>query len=287
MNAMRKVIEIDEAKCTGCGECATACAEGAIEIVDAKARLISDTYCDGLGACLGDCPEDALKIVRREAGEFDEQAVEVHLAAMAEAECDHLECGCPSTQVQFLGSAEERLAATSEADGDHLECGCPSTQVQCLDSAGHGEEDCGCGHQDSDASELSHWPVQIRLVPPNAPFLKGADLLVASDCVPVAYRRFHQDFLSDKVVLMGCPKLDDAEAHVERLAEILAANDIKSVTTTIMEVPCCVKMTQIVSNAVERSGKQIPVEEVVIGLRGEVYRKGAGHPERRGMEIAH
>ena len=257
MNAMRKVIEIDEAKCTGCGECATACAEGAIEIVDAKARLISDTYCDGLGACLGDCPEDALKIVRREAGEFDEQAVEVHLAAMAEAECDHLECGCPSTQ------------------------------VQCLDSAGHGEEDCGCGHQDSDASELSHWPVQIRLVPPNAPFLKGADLLVASDCVPVAYRRFHQDFLSDKVVLMGCPKLDDAEAHVERLAEILAANDIKSVTTTIMEVPCCVKMTQIVSNAVERSGKQIPVEEVVIGLRGEVYRKGAGHPERRGMEIAH
>ncbi len=246
MNTLRKIIEINETLCNGCGECATACAEGAIQIVDGKARLIKEQYCDGLGACLGECPTGALKVIEREAEEFDEEAVQEHLQAR-EAQTPKaaatMACGCPSTQIESFGPPPARHA--------HRE---PATQA-------------------SDASALSHWPVQIRLVPPTAPFLQEAHLLVASDCTPVAYPHFHRDFLEGKVVLVGCPKFDDAEAYIQRFADIFKAAHIKDVTVVVMEVPCCQGLPVIVKKGMELAGKSIPMEQITISRRGEVLER--------------
>lgn len=246
MKIKRQIIEIDDELCDGCGQCVPTCAEGAIEIIDGKARLVADKYCDGLGACLGECPTGALSVVEREAEEFDEEAVEEYLGLKAQRESHQeatLPCGCPSTQIQTF---------------------VPHTSCQ-----GLGEP----SMYKSSASALSHWPVQIRLVPPNAPFLKGAHLLVAADCVPVAYPSFHQDFLKGKVVMVGCPKFDDVKEYVGRFAEIFRMADIKSITVPIMEVPCCSGLPVIIKNAMEEAKKEIPVELVVISARGEVLKK--------------
>jgi Fe-S-cluster-containing hydrogenase component 2 len=247
MKATRKIIQIDEERCNGCGRCVSACAEGAIALVNGKARLVAENYCDGLAACLGDCPEGALTIVEREADAFDPEAVEEHLEEMKKKpslplfEAPTLACGCPSTQVRMFGSPGET-------------CGSVETGQKI-------------------SSALTHWPVQIRLVPPTAPFLKGADLLIASDCTAVAYPGFHQDLLPGKVVLMGCPKFDDGEDYIQRLAEIFRQAGITSVTVAIMEVPCCSKMPVIVGQALALSGKRIPVEVVVISALGEILRR--------------
>jgi len=238
----RKIIEIDEERCDGCGLCVPSCAEGAIQIVDGKARLVADKFCDGLGACLGECPNDALRIVERDADDFDEEVVEErlkHLRPAQKAEETSLPCGCPSAQVRSL---EPQRAAQPAA-----------RKLKASRSA----------------SALSHWPVQIRLVPATAPFLKGADVLVLADCVPVAYPDLHQDLLPGKVVLVGCPKLDDTESYVEKFAEIFEKAGIRSVTVAMMEVPCCHGMSVIVRKALKKSGASIPVEEVVITVRGE------------------
>jgi ferredoxin len=237
MKIKRKIIEIDEQLCSGCGECAAACAEGAIRIVGGKARLVSETFCDGLGACLGDCPEGALKIIERESEEFDPKLVEEHLRSMSPPGKEEaaLACGCPSQQVQIFPSS-------------------PLTR-----SAG----------QEMPQSALTHWPVQIRLVPPQAPFLKGADLLVAADCTPLAYAGFHQDLLPGKVVMLGCPKFDDAEEYTEKFAEIFRTAGIRSITVVEMEVPCCSKLPLIIKKALGLSDKRIPMEEIVISRRGE------------------
>jgi Pyruvate/2-oxoacid:ferredoxin oxidoreductase delta subunit len=244
MKVMRKILKIDEELCDGCGQCVPECAEGALEIVDGKARLVSDSYCDGLGACLGECPNGAISIVEREAEDFDEGAVATHLKEKAEKPVDiPLACGCPSTQVQtFITKA--------------------STQEE-VDNAA----------QPRAESTLSHWPVQINLVPPTAPFLKGADLLVVSDCTPLAYPNFHQDFLKGKVVMIGCPKFDDVEEYILKFTEIFKTAGIKSITAVIMEVPCCSGMPVILERAMAAAGKKIPIEEIVIGTRGEILRK--------------
>jgi ferredoxin len=246
MKALRKIIEIDEGLCSGCGECVPACAEGAIQIIDGKARLVADRYCDGLGACLGECPTGALKVIEREADTFDEEAAERHV----------------KTKEQ-----KEKAAAPPMA------CGCPSTQVQCFESPPLRHEDNEPDTQASAASALSHWPVQIRLVPPTAPFLKGAHLLVAADCTPVAYPRFHRDFLQGKVVMVGCPKFDDAQAYIQRFAAIFKTADIKSVTVVVMEVPCCQGLPVIVKKGMELAGKSIPLEQITISRRGEVLER--------------
>lgn len=251
MKIKRKIVEIDEARCSGCGECAAACAEGAIMIIDGKAKLISENYCDGLGACLGECPEDALTITERESEEFDPLAVEEHLKSESEIETVHggappMACGCPSQNIEMFPS--------SLRGGDRP-------------AAGRGGEEV--------ASALTHWPVQIRLVPPSAPFLKNADLLIAADCTPLAYAGFHQNLLPGKVVMMGCPKFDDVEDYVERFAEIFKSAGIRSITVVDMEVPCCSKLPMIVRKALSLSQKHIPVEEVVIGRRGDVMQKRA------------
>jgi Pyruvate/2-oxoacid:ferredoxin oxidoreductase delta subunit len=245
----RKIIEINEERCDGCGQCAIACAEGAITIEGGKARLISDNYCDGLGACLGECPQDAIRMIEREAEDFDPVAVEHHLeqrerAAAKPPAVEVMACGCPSSQIKIL-QPRSAVAAT------------------------HGTR----GPVEATPSELSHWPVQIRLVPAKAPFLKGADLLVAADCAPVAYPDFHRDFLKDKVVLIGCPKFDDVPQYVEKFAEIFKVANIHSVTVLVMEVPCCSGLPMIVRKSMAAAGKQVPMEEVVIGAQGQILKR--------------
>lgn len=244
MIVKRKIIEIDEEKCDGCGQCVPSCAEGALKIIDGKARVIADRYCDGLGACLGECPTDALKIVEREAEEFDEEAVEALLEEREKAGADGRPDsggGCPSAAVAtFVPS--QRLEAAGGAG-----------------KSGAGEALPG----------LTHWPIQIRLVPPTAPFLKNADLLVVADCVPPAYPRFHNDFVAGKVVMMGCPKFDDAQDYIDKFTEIFRAAGIRSVTCAYMEVPCCSGLPGIVKKAMAAAGVDIPVTDAIIGRRGE------------------
>ncbi len=246
MKAMRKIIEIDEELCDGCGECVPSCAEGAIEIVDGKARLAAEKYCDGLGACLGECPTGALTVVEREAEEFDEEAVEEYLSSKAQEE------------------------APQEAT---MACGCPSTQIQAFSPSTSCEEANKPAAQASTVSALSHWPVQIHLVPPTAPFLKGADLLVAADCTSVAYPNFHQDFLKGKVVMVGCPKFDDVQEYIQKFTDIFKTAHIKSVIVVVMEVPCCSGLPLIVEKGIEMAGKKVPMETVVISARGEILNR--------------
>jgi Pyruvate/2-oxoacid:ferredoxin oxidoreductase delta subunit len=246
MSVIRKIIEIDEELCDGCGQCVPACAEGAIQVINGKARLVKDHYCDGLGACLGECPTGALTIVEREAEEFNEEAVEEYLR----------------TRVHDEKSTEPTLA-----------CGCPSTQVQSFKASASHHEDHTPDSHDSFASTLSHWPVQIRLVPPTAPFLKGAHLLVAADCTPVAYPHLHRDFLEGKAVMVGCPKFDDAQEYVQKCADIFKTANIKNITVLVMEVPCCQGLPVIIKKAMELAGKEIPLDQVIISTRGEILER--------------
>ena len=234
MKVLRKIIEIDDELCDGCGECIPSCAEGALEIVDGKAQIITDKLCDGLGACLGECPTGALKVIERKADEFDKEAVEEHLAEKEKEtaeEKQQMPCGCPSTHIQTFVPIESH----------------PETQFP----AATGTES---------ESALSHWPVQIKLVPAKAPFLKGADLLVVADCVPVSYSSFHRDFLNGKAVMMGCPKFDDVQEYIDKFADIFKTAGIKSITTVIVEVPCCSGLPMIVKKGLEISGQKIPME---------------------------
>ncbi|MBW1841723.1 MAG: 4Fe-4S ferredoxin [Deltaproteobacteria bacterium] len=251
MKVTRKIIEIDDELCDGCGLCLPSCAEGALEIIDGKARIIKDLLCDGLGACLGECPNGALKIIEREADEFDEEAVEAHLEQMEKA-------------------APEQEAPKEEA----VQCGCPSAGIQAFVPAGARQTaQIPAVGEGEDASELSHWPIQIKLIPPQAPFLKGADLVVVADCVPATYPAFHRDFLKGKAVMMGCPKLDDAQEYIDKFAEVFKTADIKSITVPIIEVPCCSGLPIIVKRGLEASGKEIPAEVVVISIKGKILER--------------
>ena len=254
---LRKIIEIDEEKCDGCGNCTIACAEGALQIINGKAKLISENYCDGLGACLGECPQGAITIEERVSDEFDEEAVELHLQEKEPAR-EELPYGCPSTTVtQFEG---KRATET-------LPCGCPSTTVSQFEREGTTE---AAPASTKPQSLLRHWPVQLTLVPPTAPFLQGADLVLAADCVPFAYAGFHQDFLKDNALLIACPKLDDFEAHQRKLTDVLNHSGVKSLTVVRMEVPCCSGLTHMAKQAISLSGKDIPFKEVIIGTNGDL-----------------
>lgn len=239
MKVMRKIIEIDDELCDGCGECVPSCAEGAIEVIDGKARIVADKYCDGLGACMGDCPNGALRIIEREADDFDEEAVEVFLKekeSKPEQAKASISQGCPSTQVQTF--------IPSKADTDKT----PTD------------------------SQLSHWPIQIHLIQPTAPFLKGADLLVAADCTPAAFPGF-QNLLKGKAVMIGCPKFDDVQGYIDKFTDIFKTAGIKSITTLIMEVPCCSGLPVILKKALEASGKKIPMEQIVVSTAGAILDK--------------
>lgn len=229
----RKIIEIDEEKCTGCGLCIPGCAEGALAIVNGKARIVRDMFCDGLGACLGHCPEGALRIIEREAEDFDEAAAMEH--------------------VRKTGSMPGAPARPS---------GCPSAAMLRMTPAPRPNA------PGETASALSHWPVKIRLVPPHAPFLNNADLLIAGDCCPAASPDFHSRFLDGRVVMLGCPKFDNAAEYVERLARIFTQAEPRSVTVLEMEVPCCSGMSRIVAQALARSGRNIPCARRIVTRDG-------------------
>jgi Pyruvate/2-oxoacid:ferredoxin oxidoreductase delta subunit len=243
MKVKRKMVHIDEDKCDGCGLCVPSCAEGALQIIDGKAKLVSDVYCDGLGACLGDCPKDAISIVEREAEEFDEEAVEKHLSS--------------------ISKKEEPSKTQRPAFG-----GCPgmaAKSIQRKDPADEKEAVSG-----DVSSQLANWPVQITLIPPVAPYLANASLLICADCVPMAYGDFHSRFVKGRVVLMGCPKLDDGESYVAKLSTIFSMNTIKDVVVPYMEVPCCGGLVSIVKRALADCGKDIPVTFVKVGIGGDI-----------------
>ncbi|MCX5812919.1 MAG: 4Fe-4S binding protein [Proteobacteria bacterium] len=258
MKMKRNIIEIDEGLCNGCGQCVSACAEGAIELINGKATLVSENYCDGLAACIGECPEGALKIVEREAEAFDTEAVEQHFKNKEFFQTP-------------ISGAETLNTQNSTLNTEVLPCGCPSTHMQIFSSP------CEAANHPSSLtvadSSLMHWPVQIKLIPPTAPFLKNADILVAADCTPVAYPAFHKDFLKGRTVLIGCPKFDDTEEYINKFAEIFKNAGIRSVTVLIMEVPCCSKLPVIVRQGMELSGEKIPMEIVVISASGKILKK--------------
>lgn len=233
---LRNIVRIDEEKCNGCGECVPSCEEGAIQVIDGKARLVSEIYCDGLGNCLGTCPQDAITIEEREADAFDEEAVEEHLAK-TQPKAEPEPCACPGSRMRQI----EREPAPPPA-------------------AANGPV----------RSELTQWPVQLALVPPGAPYFKEADLLLVADCVPFAYGDFHGKFLRGRPIAVGCPKLDDNDFYVDKLAAILTQSDVKSVTVARMEVPCCGGLVWIAEQAVAKTGRDIPLKSVTIGIGGEL-----------------
>ena len=232
----RKIISIDETKCNGCGLCVSACHEGALQMVNGKARLVSDSYCDGLGDCLPECPTGAIQIIERDAAVFDEAAVKVRMEQL-KADAKPLPCGCPGTMAQTL---ERKSVQAVQAE--------------------------------QSVSELTNWPVQIKLLPVRAPYLEGASLLIAADCTAFAFAGIHSEFMKGRVTIIGCPKLDEGD-YSEKLTEILQQNDIKSVMVLRMDVPCCGGIVAAAKTALQACGKMIPWSAVVIGRDGSIIER--------------
>ncbi|MFH1748156.1 MAG: 4Fe-4S binding protein [Planctomycetota bacterium] len=258
---IREIVTIDEELCDGCGLCVPACQEGAIRIVAGKARLIADNLCDGLGACLGHCPQGAIKIEHRAADEFDEAAitrqVETPTPTHAPAACagvtppvasepPPLECGCPGSRLMMFGGSDPASEAAPVGRG--------------LPAVGG-------------RSELTHWPVQLRLLPSHAPVLREASLLVAADCVPVAYPDFHAKLLHGRIVVIGCPKFDELSGYVDKLTEMIQTNALREIVVARMEVPCCTGITHAVLEARRRAGVDVQITELIIGTRGQLLAK--------------
>ncbi|RNC70648.1 MAG: 4Fe-4S ferredoxin [Desulfuromonadales bacterium] len=241
---IRKIVQIDEERCNGCGDCVPACAEGAITIVDGKAVLAADNLCDGLGACLGECPQDAIRIIEREADEFDEAAVEKHLRHTDKPATHH----------------------TPPAPA-HPGGGCPGSRSMVFDTPRTAVEQPAEGKI---ASRLRQWPVQLHLVPTTAPYFQDADLLIAADCAPFAYADFHREFLEGKALVIGCPKLDDNRFYTEKLTELFRVSSIRSITVMRMEVPCCGGIVMAAQQALAASGKDIPFTVVTVGIQGGI-----------------
>lgn len=275
----RKIVQIDEEKCNGCGICVNACHEGAIQMVNGKAKLVSDIYCDGLGDCLGPCPTGAISIVTRPAEAYDEEAVAERMAAMKAAGP-----GCPGSAAKSLkpaaakaapsggcpGSAARELKRKPAPPAGPLPCGCPGSMSRSLKEKE--PETCACAGQDdarpAAESELMNWPLQLRLVPPAAPYLRGADILLAADCTAFAIPDFHARYLKNKPVIIACPKLEDNEPQVAKLMEVVRAAQPASLTVLRMEVPCCGGLVRIAEEAVARSGVDVPVKTVIVGING-------------------
>lgn len=282
----RKIIEIDEEKCNGCGLCVPGCQEGALQIIDGKARLVSDVYCDGLGACLGQCPQGALKVVEREAPEFDAQAVEAHLRSLGRpAPAGHASpagaVSAPSASASDQG--QDRASHHPHHHGHGPGGGCPGSALRRLTPAPAPTKATGStataataatgGDGAPDApppSQLGHWPVQLMLVPPHAPFLQGADLVLCADCVPFAVPDFHARYLQGRSILVGCPKLDDAAFYQQKLAAIFQQARPRRVTVLRMEVPCCGGLAHLAQQARAQAGVDIPLEVHVIGIQGGI-----------------
>jgi ferredoxin len=302
--AKRKIIKIDDDRCNGCGQCIPNCPEGALQIIDGKARLVSDLFCDGLGACIGHCPQGAILIEEREAETYDEKKVMENIVKQGKntiiAHIQHLKehndfahlkeamdhlvtkgikirpgdltetmasgpCGCPGSKVsQRIADNKQKSAGPARLHEEQHQAGGPDTEKRLPDCLNNDFRQAGLT-----PSRLGTWPVQLKLVPAFAPFLNGADILIAADCVPFAYADFHEDLLKGKVLLVGCPKLDDASYYKEKISQIIMNNDIKSITHAHMEVPCCFGFLNIIKEAIAQSGKNIPFSDVTINIKGD------------------
>lgn len=274
---IRNIITIDEEKCNGCGKCIIGCPEGALQLINGKAKLVGDLYCDGLGACIGDCPQDAISVIQREAEEYDEFKVMENILKegndVIKAHLKHLK---EHNQTEFYNQAIEFLkernfpveTLSQEKDVAPLPCGCPGTMQKDLRKE---KSTTVTETKVSLNSELSNWPIQLQLLSPNAPYLKNADLLIAADCTPFAYPNFHQRFLKDKVLIMFCPKLDKTlNEYVDKLATIFETQNIQSVTIVHMEVPCCSGVEMVVKKAMEKAQKIILLKDYTISISGEI-----------------
>ncbi len=269
----RKIIQINEKLCNGCGNCIPNCPEGALQIIDGKARLISDLFCDGLGACVGECPLGAIEVIEREASPYDEKKVMENIVKQGKnviiAHLKHLkqhgEIKLFNEAIDYLREKGVENPLKEEHPLHHS--GCPSAKTVSIkrneirDSVNNSRSD----------SYLSNWPVQMKLVSPYAPYFENADILLAADCVPFAYANFHSDFLKDKVVIILCPKLDDSiEDYIEKFSEVIKSNNIKSITVLHMEVPCCFGIVHIAKESLKRSGKDIELKDITISINGEI-----------------
>ncbi|MFX1409705.1 MAG: ATP-binding protein [Promethearchaeota archaeon] len=247
----RKIIKIDEDLCTGCGNCVLSCAEGALQIIDGKARVVNEIFCDGLGACIGECPEGALEIIQREALEFDEEAVEKHLESMKYKEQEDLEqmrqiivehahqCGCPSAQTMVFNQAEVKTEGAVKIP-----------------------------------SALRQWPVQMHLINPQAPYYQGADVLLSADCVGYSYGDFHREFLKQKSIAIACPKLDQGkEIYIEKIKSLIDDSKINTLTVAIMEVPCCSGLLTLAQEGAKRARRKVPIKYIVVGIQGNILKE--------------
>ncbi|MBR3382859.1 MAG: 4Fe-4S binding protein [Clostridia bacterium] len=259
---IRKIIRIDEEKCNGCGLCASACHEGAIEMVNGKAKLVRENFCDGFGDCLPACPTGAISFEEREAPEYDEAAVKRSKEEKHTEEKKHPHGGCPGSAMMSLRRAEDKVQAT-----DHPHGGCPGSAMMRFGKAAEQRETAPAG--DTPVSRLGQWPCQIKLVPTNAPFFDGAKLLIAADCTAYAYANMHEQFMRGKVTVIGCPKLDAVD-YTEKLTAIIRDNDVRSVTIVRMEVPCCGGLQRAAEAALKASGKFIPWQVVTISRDGRI-----------------
>jgi NAD-dependent dihydropyrimidine dehydrogenase PreA subunit len=286
----RKIITIDDEKCNGCGACIPDCPEGALQLIDGKARLISDLFCDGLGACIGSCPEGAISIEEREAEAYDEtkvmanivkhgaNTIKAHLAHMQGHGEDELLREAIAYLVEndievpaeFLESkcACDEIGDAPGGHGGPSGGGCPGARLMNFDKESSPRAEDPAPFE-SRPSRLNQWPVQIMLIPPHAPFLNRADLLFVADCVPFAYPEFHEKLLKGRVCLIGCPKFDDTQLYLDKITEIFRLNDVKSVMIAYMEVPCCGGMVRIIEEALKASGKNIPLAKQKIGIKGD------------------
>ena len=271
----RKIVKIDESKCNGCGLCIPNCAEGAIQIIDGKARLLAENLCDGLGACLGHCPQDAIVIEERPADEFSEHAVERRRAGQASR-----------LSTAEKGASQKKETTDAKPQAEQKPGGCPGARMRMLGTkalreSGHARADLGMApgvapdaSPASRPSMLGHWPVQLALLPAGGPMWQDADVLICADCVPFAYPEFHEKLLTGpdgngRTVAIACPKLDDIGPHTEKLAAIFAGNSIRSITVAHMEVPCCGGIVRAVAEALKQAGRtDIPVRDVTVGIDG-------------------
>ena len=261
---IRKIINIDEKKCNGCGICITACHEGAIQLINGKAKLIKDQYCDGLGDCLPECPTNAISMIEREADEYNEELVKIRMEEHKNKglnisnEKKPSPCGCPGTMAKNIDrkNADNKLIASFQSG---------NLSGLTIDKK-ENVKNTACDM----LSELRQWPIQLKLINTKAPYLENADLLIAADCTAYAYANFHRDFIKDRITIIGCPKLDDNEYYKEKLAEILANNNIKSIKVVRMSVPCCGGIIQAVKTAMLTAEVIVPYSEVIINTDGSI-----------------
>lgn len=248
----RNIIKIDEDLCTGCGQCVIGCAEGALAIIDGKAKVVNEVFCDGLGACIGECPEGALEIIERDAPEFDEEAVEIHLESIKNTQ--HIE-----------------VEQVKQVVAEHAhQCGCQSAQTRVFEEPEiQSEEVAG-----KIPSSLRQWPVQMHLINPRAPYYQGADVLLAADCVGFSYGDFHRDFLKQKSIAIACPKLDQGkEVYVEKIKSLIDDSKINTLTVAMMEVPCCGGLLGLAQEGAKRAARKVPIKYVIIGVQGNILKE--------------